>query len=119
MNEHRESLSPYENRDLIDAFMNEMNKYEDGKSTFTEKQLIILILDLFLAGAETTSSSLGFAILYLIHYPEIQTKLHQELDTVIGKTKKPYLQDRNRYVIFIGTQTGETSNMICKSLLNC
>nr|BAN14691.1 cytochrome P450 [Plautia stali] len=94
IDEHRETVSSYENRDLVDAFLNEMKKQGGNNSTFTEKQLIILLLDLFLAGPETTSATLGFAALYLIHYPHIQNKLHDELDKVIGKGKRPCMKDK-------------------------
>lgn len=63
---------------------------------FTEKQLIILLLDLFLAGAETTTSTLGYALLYLIRFQEIQKKLQDEMERVIGRGKQPTLQDRAR-----------------------
>jgi len=37
-----------------------------------------------MAGMETTSSTLSFAILYLIQYPDIQKRIHQELDEIVG-----------------------------------
>ena len=39
-------------------------------------------IDLFLAGMETTSTSLLWTFLYLLHHPDIKEKIHQELDTV-------------------------------------
>ena len=42
------------------------------------------VLDLFFAGTETSATSLTWAILYMIREPEIQAKVHQELDEVIG-----------------------------------
>uniref|UniRef100_T1H914 Uncharacterized protein n=1 Tax=Rhodnius prolixus TaxID=13249 RepID=T1H914_RHOPR len=93
--EHLKTASPYNNRDLIDAYINEMNK-NSKDSTFSEKQLIILLLDLFLAGAETTTSTLGYALLYLIRFQEIQKKLQDEMERVIGRGKQPTLQDRAR-----------------------
>ena len=38
------------------------------------------LIDMFLAGMETTSSSLLWTFLYLLHHPEVQSKVHQELD---------------------------------------
>jgi len=52
------------------------------------------ILDLLLAGTETTSTALTWAILFLIRYPDIQTKIHNELDTVIGTNQLPDLTNR-------------------------
>ena len=41
-------------------------------------------MDLFLAGTETTTSSLMWGILFLLHYPKVQDEVHQELDRVMG-----------------------------------
>jgi cytochrome P450 len=40
------------------------------------------MIDLFLAGMETTSTSLMWTFLYLVHHPDIQEKVHKELDEV-------------------------------------
>jgi cytochrome P450 len=54
----------------------------------------VLILDLFMAGSETTSNTLEFAILYMMLYPEVQRKVQQEIDTVIGSDRFPTAADR-------------------------
>jgi cytochrome P450 len=40
------------------------------------------MIDLFIAGMETTSSSLLHIFLQLLHHPEVQEKVHAELDAV-------------------------------------
>jgi len=52
--------------------------------------------DFFSAGTDTTTSSLSWAVLYLLRYPDIQTKLQNEIDTVVGKSRLTSLADRNR-----------------------
>ena len=42
-----------------------------------------VILDLFFAGSETTSTTLDWAFLYMAEYPEIQRKCQQEIEEVL------------------------------------
>ena len=60
-----------------------------------DKQLVALVQDFFLAGSDTTNNSIGFAILQLIHHPEIQAKLRDELDSLCGDSM-PTLAHRAR-----------------------
>ncbi|KAI6128866.1 cytochrome P450 [Pisolithus croceorrhizus] len=48
------------------------------------------------AAAETTSSTLKVLVLAMILNPEIQKKVHAELDAVIGKGVLPTFEDRER-----------------------
>jgi methyl farnesoate epoxidase/farnesoate epoxidase len=53
--------------------------------------LIGVIIDFFIASAETISGSIGFALLYLLSNPEIQHRIHTELDGIaigIGVNQK-------------------------------
>ncbi len=52
------------------------------------------ILDLLLAGSETTSTALSWATLFMIRYPEIQKRVQQEIDQVIGRSRMPEVSDR-------------------------
>lgn len=58
----------------------------------------MLLLDLFFAGNETTVTTAKWGLLMLILHPEVQRKLHQELDAVprrvelVHRGKLTYLQ---------------------------
>ena len=52
--------------------------------------------DFFGAGSDTISNALSWAILYLLHYPDVQMKLYEEVERVSGKSTLPTLGDRNR-----------------------
>ena len=43
-----------------------------------------MVKDLFAAGIETTSSIIGFSVAYLSKYTDVQAKVHEEIDRVIG-----------------------------------
>lgn len=45
------------------------------RTTCSNKQLTIILRDLFVAGTETTVTTLKWALLYLVHYPEVQEHL--------------------------------------------
>ncbi|XP_038189415.1 cytochrome P450 2J3-like isoform X3 [Arvicola amphibius] len=93
---HRRDWNPDEPRDFIDAFFTEMTKHPDKTTTsFNEENLICSTLDLFLAGTETTSTTLRWALLYMALYPEVQEKVQAEIDRVIGQEKQPSLTDRD------------------------
>ena len=49
---------------------------------------------IFFSGAETTSSSLLWAILFLLHHPEVQRKVHAEIDEAVGPNRRVSLEDR-------------------------
>ena len=54
-------------------------------------------MDLFTAGAETTSTTLTWTLINLIHYPEIQKKDHDEIDHILGSSQ-PSLEYKGRLV---------------------
>ncbi|XP_075803160.1 cytochrome P450 2J3-like isoform X1 [Microtus pennsylvanicus] len=93
---HRRDWNPDEPRDFIDAFLTEMTKHPDKTTTsFNEESLVCSTLDLFLAGTETTSTTLRWALLYMALYPDVQKKVQAEIDRVIGQEKQPSLTDRD------------------------
>ncbi|KAJ1173414.1 hypothetical protein NDU88_005250 [Pleurodeles waltl] len=94
--EHKESWDPNVKRDFIDAFFEEVQKAKgDPKSSFNERNLLLTVFDMFSAGTETTSTTLRFGLLYMILYPDIQSKVQEEIDRVIGRGRNPTMDDRS------------------------
>jgi cytochrome P450 family 2 subfamily J len=77
-------------RDFIDVFIEGIKKEKDP--TFNLEQLIVVCMDLFLGGTDTTSNALSFTFLYLAVYPEVQQKLRDELER-ISPGREPALSD--------------------------
>lgn len=63
---------------------------------FTDDVITDIVVDLFAAGVDTASNSLSFFVLYMIVYPNIQRKIQDEIDQVIGRERKPTLADMKR-----------------------
>src|SRR2546423_14746649 len=67
---------------------------EDG-SRMTDRQLRDEAITLFLAGHETTASTLSWTWWLLAQNPAVEAKLHAELDAVLGD-RAPSLDDLPR-----------------------
>jgi len=53
------------------------------------------MLDLFVAGSETTSNSLEFVILFMMTNPIVQEKVQKEIDHVVGRSRRPRMADKS------------------------
>ncbi|KAJ8737815.1 hypothetical protein PYW08_000410 [Mythimna loreyi] len=82
-------------KDFIYLFLEEMNANRDP--TFTEEQLKIVCLDFLIAGSQTSSNLLGFAFLKALRSQEIQQKIYEEIDTLIGD-RLPCWNDSDRLI---------------------
>ncbi|XP_029473970.1 cytochrome P450 2J2 [Rhinatrema bivittatum] len=92
---HREDWNPSEPRDFIDSYLTEIEKFAgDADSSFNEDNLLQSTLDLFVAGTETTSTTLRWALLYMVIKPEVQEQVQAEIDRVIGVSRQPLTADR-------------------------
>ena len=55
-----------------------------------------MCLDLFIAGSQTTSNTLDFALLQMIQHPEVQEKVQAEIDSILKPGQLPKMTDRAR-----------------------
>nr|CAD2154410.1 unnamed protein product [Meloidogyne enterolobii] len=67
-----------EPNDLLDCFLDQIEA--EKSEYFSLKSITPFCFDLFLAGQETTSTTLSYLILYLILDQRVQSKMHEELD---------------------------------------
>ncbi|XP_067325264.1 cytochrome P450 2D14-like [Anolis sagrei] len=96
VNEHKKTRDTNNPKDLIDAFLEEIEKAEGNTETsFNEQNLIHLLLDIFAAGIETTAATLTWGILFMVLHPEVQKKVHEEIDAKIGGVKSVVMEDRS------------------------
>ena len=81
-----------EPRDFLDIYIRKMEKekqrlgfnYSINTSTFHVEQLIGIFFDLFMAGLDTTVTTLRWSLFYMSIYPEVQAMCQKEIALKIG-----------------------------------
>ena len=89
---HKETFEGDDIRDMTDLFLKEIASTQDSESSFYKERghfnMVNDFIDLFIAGMETTSTSLLWTFLYLLHNPDVKHKIHEELDKVLKLVEK-------------------------------
>ncbi|CAH0407358.1 unnamed protein product [Chilo suppressalis] len=84
------------NRHFLDMYVKRMKEEleKEGKSTFSVDQLVLTCVDYMFPTATATESVLAMLIERILLQPEIQDKIHEEIDRVVGRGRLPNLDDR-------------------------
>ncbi len=76
-------------RDFIDRYLHEMTS--NPSSSFLgvdgDLNLMNVVIDLFIAGSDTTSNTLNWGVLFMLNNPEVQERVREELDSVTGRSR--------------------------------
>ena len=97
--EHKETFDPDNIRDFTDSLILARKEAEDEEtvdilSQLTDSHLIQTITDIFRAGIDNSRKTLLFAVRYMAGLQDIQSKMQEELDSVVGVKRLPALKDR-------------------------
>ncbi|OXB51685.1 hypothetical protein ASZ78_001199 [Callipepla squamata] len=76
------------------AFVCSLQDKDAEEKGFNKRNLSLVTSDLLAAGSQTTSTTLRWALLFMILHPEIQSKVHKEIDKVIGRNRAPTMADQ-------------------------
>ncbi|XP_022095757.1 cytochrome P450 2U1-like isoform X2 [Acanthaster planci] len=106
---HRAALDANNPKDLIDMCLLEIKQHEtqnqspsvapsgdlpNSSAYIKEENLHSIISDIFLAGSETTATTLQWLLLYVAVYPKIQQRVQAEIDAVVGRDRLPRMADK-------------------------
>ncbi|XP_040294228.1 steroid 17-alpha-hydroxylase/17,20 lyase-like [Bufo bufo] len=100
LKEHEEAFCSETVNDLLDALLKAKLSMENNNSNIsndvglTEDHILMTVGDIFGAGVETTCTVMKWAIAYLLHYPEVQKKIQEEMDAKVGFGRCPLLSDK-------------------------
>ncbi|XP_042558909.1 cytochrome P450 2K1-like, partial [Clupea harengus] len=70
-----------------------LQKSGQKDSVFHEENLLFCVANLFAAGTDTTGTTLRWGLLLMAKYPDIQDRVQEEIDRVIGD-RQPVVEDR-------------------------
>ncbi|XP_059966115.1 steroid 21-hydroxylase [Mesoplodon densirostris] len=108
LRQHKESMVAGQWRDMMDYMLQGVGKQgvEEGPGQLLEGHVHMSMVDLFIGGTETTANTLSWAVAFLLHHPEIQRRLQEELDRELGPgasgSRVPY-KDRARLPLLNAT----------------
>ncbi|OQV15855.1 Cytochrome P450 2J2 [Hypsibius exemplaris] len=115
--EHRRSYDPNETRDYIDAVLHKQREESESpagmNAAFHDEELMRNLIAFFGAGTETTTMTMYWSLLFMLHHPEVQAKIHAELDDKIGAGKLVRLEDRAKlpYLEAVCRETQRLANV--------
>uniref|UniRef100_A0A0B7BKR2 Cytochrome P450 n=1 Tax=Arion vulgaris TaxID=1028688 RepID=A0A0B7BKR2_9EUPU len=101
-----------EPQNFISAYLKEMKKMKDkGASTkLDEENLVVIIRTLFSAGTDTTSTTILWCLLYMLHHPDVQEKVYREIEVHVGTERTPNMADKPK-LTYLNAVIMETQRM--------
>ena len=83
---------------FVEAFLHKIGTISDESHPLNgdtgELNMVNVLLDFFIGGSDTSSTTLNWAMLYMIQNPEVQTKVRNELQSNLG-SRKAKMADRH------------------------
>ncbi|XP_006749671.1 cytochrome P450 1A1 [Leptonychotes weddellii] len=95
--EHYKTFEKGHIRDITDSLIEHCQDKrldENANIQLSDEKIVNVVLDLFGAGFDTVTTAISWSLLYLVTSPNVQKKIQEELDTVIGRARQPRLSDR-------------------------
>ncbi|KAI5632195.1 cytochrome p450 domain-containing protein [Phthorimaea operculella] len=85
-------------RHFLDMYVRKMKEEQrtKEKTTYSVEQLRLICVDYMFPAASATESVLTMLVERLLLSPEIQDKIHEEIDRVVGRDRMPTLDDRKK-----------------------
>uniref|UniRef100_A0A673UXJ9 Cytochrome P450 1A n=1 Tax=Suricata suricatta TaxID=37032 RepID=A0A673UXJ9_SURSU len=95
--EHYKTFEKGHIRDITDSLIEHCQDKrldENANIQMSDEKIVNVVLDLFGAGFDTVTTAISWSLMYLVTSPNVQKKIQEELDTVIGRARQPRLSDR-------------------------
>ncbi|XP_036363004.1 cytochrome P450 2B4-like isoform X2 [Octopus sinensis] len=107
--EHKETYNGDDIRDFIDVYLLTLEK-EPNSESLSEVNMFRTIIDIFVAGTDTTATSLSWVFLYMAKYPDIQEKCREEIQKVTNLNRPITMEDK-RHMTYVAATLLEAQRM--------
>ncbi|AEE83587.1 cytochrome P450 like protein [Arabidopsis thaliana] len=85
--EHEEKMEEHhQGTDMMDVLL-EAYRDENAEYKITRNHIKSMFVDLFIAGTDTSSTTIQWIMAEIINHPKILERLREEIDFVVGKTR--------------------------------
>ncbi|KAJ2952089.1 hypothetical protein O0L34_g4359 [Tuta absoluta] len=97
VNEALETHDESYDRHFLDIYISKMKEEQkiNVKTTFSVEQLIMTCVDYLLPTASGGETLLTILLEHILMQPEVQDRVHEEIDRVVGRERLPTLDDRH------------------------
>ncbi|GAV73804.1 p450 domain-containing protein [Cephalotus follicularis] len=94
-------LAREKEKNFLDVLLEYQGDKKGGPDMISEQNMKIIVLEMFFAGSETTSSTIEWGMAELLCKPDLMRKAKEELNSIVGPSRKveesdigdlPYLQ---------------------------
>ena len=97
IDEHKSTLDKSNPRDFVDQMLIDQM---EGNSELTDEDILVIIWDCMAGGIDTSAGSFEWLVYILTVYPDVQRKIHEELDEHVGPDRLPTYEDRKKLKYF-------------------
>ncbi|GMR38942.1 hypothetical protein PMAYCL1PPCAC_09137, partial [Pristionchus mayeri] len=92
----RRCMKTYDKNEQPGCFVHAYMQRMDKNALLTEDQMVNVCSDFFIAGMETTSTTLRWAMLHMAANQQVQDKIRAQIHSVLGKDGEVTMADRQR-----------------------
>ncbi|XP_055447965.1 steroid 21-hydroxylase isoform X2 [Psammomys obesus] len=102
LKQHKDVLVEGRWKDMTDYMLQKVDE-QRGAGRLHEGHVHSSAMDFLLGGTETTAITLSWAVAFLLHHPEIQKRLQEELDLKLGPGSQLLYKNRAQLPLLMAT----------------
>uniref|UniRef100_A0A8R1DNK2 Uncharacterized protein n=1 Tax=Caenorhabditis japonica TaxID=281687 RepID=A0A8R1DNK2_CAEJA len=101
------------NDDFVEAYLRKQHQKEEKEDfdSYCDAQLENVCFDIWAAGFDTLTNTIGFLIAYAINFPEMQKLIHQEIDEYLGHGHRLLTMSDKNSLVYFNAFANETQRM--------